>query len=135
MSKIKTVVRSALAALLISVVAGFAHADRMVVAETKIPYGLALALVLCALSVLWLNRYFETRLAGLVFLVVWVITTLQLAVESPTGDLVLSATWYSTFYVIAGAILVSAAAVAPPLRKRETAWLQHQDEPTSNLDS
>jgi hypothetical protein len=123
-SKISKVVASALAALAISVIAGFAHADRIVVAGTKIPYGLALALALCTLSVLWLNRYFETRLAGLVFLTVWVITTLQLAVESPTGDLVLSATWYSSVYVIAGAILISAAAVVP-----------HQDAPTSNLDS
>jgi uncharacterized membrane protein YgdD (TMEM256/DUF423 family) len=123
-SKISKVVASALAALAVSVIAGFAHADRIVVAGTKIPYGLALALALCTLSVLWLNRYFETRLAGLVFLTVWVITTLQLAVESPTGDLVLSATWYSSVYVIAGAILISAAAVVP-----------HQDAPTSNLDS
>lgn len=127
MSKFRVVAGSALASFGISLVSGFAHANRVVIAGTKIPYGLPLALILCIVSVLWLNRLFGTRLAGLVFLVIWVITTLQFAIESPNGDLVLAATWYSSTYVIAGAILVSAAAVLPPMRARDASNTQFQD--------
>jgi hypothetical protein len=62
---------------------------------------------------LWLNREFQTRLAGTVFTVVWVLVTLRMAVESANKDLVFSVTWYSTAYIIAGAILLSMTAVLP----------------------
>lgn len=127
MSKFHVFLGSASASLAISVVAGFAQANRVVIVGIKIPYGLPLALLLCIFGVLWLNRFFGTRFAGLVFLVIWVITTLQFAIESPGGDLVLSATWYSSAYVIAGAVLVSASAMAPPMRKRESETTQIQD--------
>ncbi len=135
MSKLRIVVSSALAGLALSVVAGFTHADRIAIAGIKIPFGLPLALLICLLSVLWLNRLFGTRLAGVVFVVIWVITTLQLAVESPKGDLILSATWYSTAYVVAGAILLSATAVVPPMRKRESAGVQIQGLVPDRLES
>lgn len=118
---------SALISVAISVVAGFVQANRVVIFGIKVPYGLPLGLALCILSVLWLNRFFGTRFSGLVFLVTWVITTLQLAIESPNGDLVLSATWYSSAYVIVGAILVSTTAVLPPMRVRESKTRQIQD--------
>ena len=79
--------------------------------------GLALALSICVLTMLWLNRKFQTRLAGMVFAASWVLVTLRMAIESNTGDLVFSVTWYSTAYIIAGAILLSATAMIPPLRQ------------------
>jgi len=127
MSKSRVFLGSALIGLAISAVAGFAQANRVEIFGIKIAYGLPLALLLCIFSVLWLNRFFGTRFAGLVFLVIWVITTLQFAIESPSGDLVLSATWYSSAYVIAGAILVSATAMLPPMQKRESEITQIQD--------
>lgn len=127
MAKFRVLMGSSLASLTISVVAGFAQANRLVIGGIKIPYGLPLALLICVVGVLWLNRFFGTRFAGLVFLVIWVITTLQFAIESPGGDLVLSATWYSSVYVIAGAILVSATAMAPPMRKWESETTAIQD--------
>jgi hypothetical protein len=127
MSKFRVFLGSALIGLAISAVAGFAQANRVEIIGIKIPYGLPLALLLCIFGVLWLNRFFGTRFAGLVFLVIWVITTLQFAIESPSGDLVLSATWYSSAYVIAGAILVSASAMLPPMRYRESETTQIQD--------
>jgi hypothetical protein len=127
MYKLRVLIGSVLVSAAISVVAGFAQANRVVIFGIKIPYGLPLALALCILSVLWLNRFFGTRFAGLIFLVIWVITTLQFAIESPGGDLVLSATWYSSAYVIVGAILVSATAVLPPMRTGALETRQTQD--------
>jgi hypothetical protein len=116
MSKFWIVVISSITGLLISVVAGFAHADRIFIFGVSIPYGLVLALSICVLTLLMLNRQFQTRLAGTTFAVVWVLVTLRLGIESPSGDLVLSATWYSTAYLVSGAILLSMAAVLPVMR-------------------
>jgi hypothetical protein len=102
--------------LFVSTIAGFAHADRIVMAGIRIPYGLFLALSICVLTLLWLNRQFQTRLAGTVFLVMWVLVTLRLAIESINKDLVFTVTWYSTAYIIAGAILLSMTAILPALR-------------------
>jgi hypothetical protein len=55
---------------------------------------LFLALSICVLTVLWLNRQFQTRLAGTVFVVTWILVTLRMAIESTNwgldfhGDLV-----------------------------------------------
>jgi hypothetical protein len=39
-----------------------------------------------------------------------------MAIESGTGDLIFTVTWYSTAYIIAGAVLLSMAAVLPAMR-------------------
>ena len=79
MTKLRIVLFSALAGVFVSMVAGFAHADRVRVAGVQIPYGLFLALSVCFLVILWLNRQFQTRLAGTVFLVIWVLVTVRMA--------------------------------------------------------
>lgn len=82
----------------------------------RIQYGLFLALTICLLTVLWLNRQFQTRLAGTVFTVTWVLVTLRMGIESSNGDLIFTVTWYSTSYIIAGAILLSMASILPVMR-------------------
>ena len=116
MTKLRIVMFSALVSVFVSVVAGFANADRIVFLGVRVPYGLVLALSICVLTILWLNRQFQTRLAGTVFLVVWVLVTLRMAIESDNGDLVFTVTWYSTSYILAGAILLSMSAVLPAMR-------------------
>jgi hypothetical protein len=116
MTKLRIVLLSAIVGAFVSIIAGFAHADRLVIAGIRIPYGLVLSLSICLLTILWLNRQFQTRLAGTVFTVSWVLITLRMAIESANGDLVFTVTWYSTSYIIAGAILLSMAAVLPAMR-------------------
>jgi hypothetical protein len=82
----------------------------------RIQYGLFLALTICLLTVLWLNRQFQIRLAGTVFTVTWVLVTLRMGIESSNGDLIFTVTWYSTSYIIAGAILLSMASILPVMR-------------------
>ena len=107
---------SAVSGIFVSLIAGFAHADRILIQGIRIPYGLFLALIICVLTILWLNRQFQTRLAGTVFLVIWVLVTLRMAIESTNGDLIFTVTWYSTSYIIAGAILLSMTTVLPVMR-------------------
>ena len=116
MTKLRIVLSSAIVGAFVSTIAGFAHADRIVILGIRVPYGLVLSLSICLLSILWLNRQFQTRLAGTVFTVSWVLITLRMAIESENGDLVFTVTWYSTTYIIAGAVLLSMAAVFPAMR-------------------
>jgi hypothetical protein len=116
MTKLRIVLISAAVGLFVSTIAGFAHADRIVILGIRIPYGLVLSLSICFLTILWLNRQFQTRLAGTVFTVTWVLVTLRMAIESDNGDLIFTVTWYSTAYIIAGAVLLSMAAVLPAMR-------------------
>lgn len=116
MTKLRIVLFSAIVGAFVSIIAGFAHADRIVILGIRVPYGLALSLSICLLTILWLNRQFQTRLAGTVFTVIWVLITLRMAIESGNGDLVFTVTWYSTSYIIAGAVLLSMAAVLPAMR-------------------
>jgi len=124
MTKLQIVLFSAVVGAFVSVIAGFAHADRIAILGTSIPYGLVLALTICVLTVLWLNRQFQTRLAGTVFIVTWILVTLRMAIESTNGDLVFTVTWYSTSYIIVGAILLSTTAVLPAMRLPSNALTQ-----------
>jgi hypothetical protein len=116
MTKLQIVLLSAVSSIFVSLIAGFAHADRILIQGIRIPYGLFLALIICVLTILWLNRQFQTRLAGTAFLVTWVLVTLRMAIESTNGDLIFTVTWYSTSYIIAGAILLSMTTVLPVMR-------------------
>ncbi len=119
MTKLRIVLFSAVIGAFVSIIAGFAHADRIVILGIRVPYGLVLSLSICLLAILWLNRQFQTRLAGTVFTVIWVLITLRMAIESGNGDLVFTVTWYSTSYIIAGAVLLSMAAVLLPCASRQ----------------
>lgn len=126
MTKLRIVLLSSAVGAFVSAIAGFAHADRVLFAGIRIPYGLLLALSLCILAILWLNRQFQTRLAGTAFAVIWVLVTLRMGIESSSGDLVFTVTWYSSAYLIAGAILLSMTAVLPVMR------LPKQTDPTNS---
>lgn len=119
MKKLQIVLVSGLVGALVSAVSGFAHADRILIVGIQIPYGLVLSLSICILAILWLNRQFQTRLAGTVFSVTWVLVTLRMGIESSSGDLIFTVTWYSSAYLIAGAILLSMTAVLPVMRMPE----------------
>ena len=127
MTKLRIVLFSAVIGAFVSIIAGFAHADRIVILGIRVPYGLVLSLSICLLTILWLNRQFQTRLAGTVFTVIWVLITLRMAIESGNGDLVFTVTWYSTSYIIAGAVLLSMAAVLPAMRLPDSGHHSHPE--------
>ncbi len=127
MTKLRIVIFSAVIGAFVSIIAGFAHADRIVILGIRVPYGLVLSLSICLLTILWLNRQFQTRLAGTVFTVIWVLITLRMAIESGNGDLVFTVTWYSTSYIIAGAVLLSMAAVLPAMRLPDNGHHSHPE--------
>ncbi len=87
-----------------AIVAAFVHADRLLLFGVVVPYGLVLSLALVVLTLVWINRLCQTRFAGIGFVMAWVLVTLRLAIETSGGDLVFMVTWYSTTYILAGAV-------------------------------
>jgi hypothetical protein len=54
-----------------------------------------------------------------------------MATESATGDLIFTVTWYSTAYIIAGAVSLSMAAVLPAMRPP----VMHDAEMSQQIDT
>ena len=99
-----------------STIAGFVHADRRVVQSHIIYFGVPLAIAILVGFLLLLNRYFQTRIAGLGFLLAWIVVTCKLAVESFDGDMVLSYTNFTSAYLVGSAVLLGVASSLKPLR-------------------
>lgn len=118
MSKFRAVVSGAVIGLVVATIAAFVHADRISIFGVLIPYGLFLALALVVLSLIWINRYCQTRFAGMGFVLAWVLVTLRLAIETEGGDLVFMVAWYSTTYILAGAISLAMVATLPVLKPK-----------------
>ena len=59
MTKLRIVLFSAIVGAFVSIIAGFAHADRIVILGIRVPYGLVLSLSICLLTILWLIGNFR----------------------------------------------------------------------------
>ena len=110
------------AGILGSTLAGFIHADRRVVQTHTIYFGVPLAIAILVGLLLWLNRYFQSRLAGIGFLLAWIVVTYRLAIEGFDGDMILSYTTYTSAYLVGAAVLLGVASSLKPLRPVETVY-------------
>ena len=113
-----------------STLAGFVHADRRIVQSQLIYFGVPLAIAILVGLLLLLNRYFQTRLAGLGFLLAWIVVTCKLAVESSDGDIILSYTTFTSAYLVGAAVLLGIASSLRPLRPLDNGYeKQPESEP------
>jgi len=115
-----------------STVAGFVHAHRGIVQSQMIYFGVPLAIAILVGLLLLLNRYFQTRLAGLGFLLAWIVVTCKLAIESSDGDLILSYTTFTSAYLVGAAVLLGIASSLKPLRPLDNGY---EDSRLSELSS
>jgi nitrate reductase gamma subunit len=100
----------------ISVCAGFVQGDRTQIQGHTVYYGVPLAIVILIGTLLWLNRFFQSRLAGVGFLVSWMLMTWQLATETSGGDMGLVPSSHSHFYIVAGSVCLGIGVTWPVLR-------------------
>lgn len=118
----------ALALLVVGVVLGlagaFVQAQRLVLdtpwGAATIPWGVPvvwIALVAAIRGGVW---WIRTRWGGTAVAVGWVLTTIALSAESPSGDVALSGGGRQLTYLLGGVILASAAASIPMPRPRAT---------------
>lgn len=116
MNRISALAAGFVAGIFGSALAGFVHADRGFVKLQAIYFGVPLAIAILVGLLLLLNRYFQTRLAGLGFLLAWIIVTYKFAIEGFDGDLILSYTTFTSAYLVGAAVLLGVASSLKPLR-------------------
>jgi len=119
----------------VSICAGFVQGDRSFVLGHKIYYGVPLAVAIVVGVLVWLNRFFQSRLPGVGILLAWVLVTWQLSIETFSGDLGLMPAVNANGYLIAGSLCLGVAAAAPIFRPLQNEFvqpryqsLQHGDE-------
>jgi hypothetical protein len=116
----------------ISVCAGFVQGDRTPLNGHTLYYGVPLAIVIIGATLLWLNRFFQSRFAGIGVLIAWMIVTWQLATETSGGDLGLVPASHSHVYIIAGSVCLGIVTTWPVLRPVHSILLEQVELPTNH---
>jgi len=101
----------------VSMMAGFVQSDRTVYQGHHVYYGVPLAVMLVVGVLLWLNRVFGSRMAGIGVLVAWLFVTWQLARTTSGGDLVIAPSTNAHVYLIAGSLCLGIASSLPAMRQ------------------
>lgn len=112
----------AVVGLVVGLLGGFVQADRWVVGVPwgilAIPWGMVLVLmtlVICIRGAAWLVL---SRWAGGLLFAGWLLATVAMATQSPSGDLAISAGARQWTYVLVGVVLGAAAMTFPVIDDR-----------------
>lgn len=101
----------------LGLVGAFVQADRSIVpapwGQVVLPWGLVLAAVTLVLVIRGAAWLIGTRAGGWSVFAGWLVSTVVMAAESPSGDLALSGGARQMTYLIGGVILGAAAATFP----------------------
>lgn len=92
---------------------GFLQAWTVPVAGIALPVGLVLVLACLLAGIRALIHLFDSRRAGVVFFVGWVVTSVVLAIPTSEGDIVIAPDGLALVYLFVGVIAGSAAANIP----------------------
>ena len=108
--------------LLIGVLGSFVQADRWVVAVPwgilAVPWGMVsvlLTLVICIRGAAWLVL---SRWGGGLLFAGWLLATLAMATQTPSGDLAISAGARQWTYLLGGVVMGAAAVTFPVFKDR-----------------
>jgi hypothetical protein len=104
--------------LLVGLAGAFVQASRLIIGTVAIPWGAAFALIVLLLAIRGGVWGFGSRLGGWLVFAGWLLMTVGLATETPSGDLAISAGGRQWVYVLAGVVLGAGAATTPPVRAR-----------------
>lgn len=104
------------AGFIFGLVGGFVQEHRWVISGVEVPWAAVLlcATLVAAVRALALNL--ETRKAGALFFIGWLVATALVALPNPSGDVVFSADW-GTYLYLGGSALLGAAAAAWPIAR------------------
>lgn len=92
----------------------FTQADRIYVGTFLVPFGLVLTIAFILAVEIWLVRKLQSRLAGLGLVIGWVLATIGLGFDTPTGDVALAGNLLVTGYLVAGSVIFSMLAMLRP---------------------
>jgi hypothetical protein len=116
----KNLVSGFVVGLVVGVVGAFTQADRTYIGSVLLPYGLVLTLTFVVCVQVWFARHRNSRVAGVGVLTGWVVATIGLGFDTPTGDVALAGNLLVTTYLVAGSVVMATLAMLRP-RAHESA--------------
>lgn len=120
--------------LVVGLTGGFVQAARLIIGPVVVPWGLVLTVLVLVLAIRGAVWGLGSRLGGWLLFGGWLLATVGLAAESPSGDLAISAGGRQWAYLLGGVILGAAAASIPPLPfmplARRRVRREHASSPT-----
>lgn len=102
------------AGFVFGLIGGFAQEHRFQAGGIEFPWAGLLLIAALVTAVRALSLNLETRKAGILFFLGWLVATALLALPNPSGDVVFSPDW-GTYLYLGGAALLGAAAAAWPI--------------------
>lgn len=102
------------AGFVFGLIGGFVQEHRFLVGGIEVPWASLLLIAALVAAVRALSLNLETRKAGILFFVGWLVATALMALPNPSGDVVFSADW-GTYLYLGGSALLGAAAAAWPI--------------------
>ncbi|MDO9485783.1 MAG: DUF6113 family protein [Actinomycetota bacterium] len=111
-----------LTGILVGVIGAFIQADRFIISVPwgllVIPWGMVLVILVLVIVIRGATWLIESRWGGSVLLSGWIVATIVMAAESPSGDVALSGGGRQWVYLLGGVILGTAAATFPVIHDR-----------------
>lgn len=118
MQAVLRAVACALAGAVTGIAGAFVQADRLILGDIVLPWGMVLSVTVLVAVVRGAVWGLGSRAGGWLAFAGWLALTVLLATQTPSGDLAISGGGRQWAYVIAGAVLGAAAASAPALQRR-----------------
>ena len=108
--------------LALGIVGAFVQAARIIVTgpwgAVPIPWGMALVLIVLLLAIRGAAWWLRSRWGGWLLFLGWVVGTVLLSLESPSGDTAISAGGRQWAYLLIGVIVGAACATFPVIDRR-----------------
>lgn len=98
---------------LVGLVGAFVQAQRLVADTVTVPWGLALVWLVLIVTIRGAAWAVGTRWGSWAVAVGWLVVTVAMTAESPSGDVAISGGTRQLVYLLVGVVLASAAATLP----------------------
>lgn len=117
-----------LVGILVGLIGAFVQADRLILSMPwgllVVPWGMVLVIIVLVSVIRGATWLVESRWGGSLLLAGWIVSTIVMAAESPSGDVALSGGGRQWVYLLGGVILGAAAATFPVIRERPEPGLE-----------
>ncbi len=116
--------------LLVGLIGAFVQAERFIVSVPwgllVVPWGMVLVIVVLVIAIRGATWLVMSRWGGMVLFLGWLLATIVMAGESPSGDLALSGGGRQWVYLLGGVVLAAAASTFPVIHVKP---MQGTNEP------
>lgn len=102
-----------LVGLAVGTVTAFTQAHRFVIGAVVLPWGVVVSLIIVLILIRGAAWFSLSRAGGWMVFIGWIVATVALSLETPSGDVAISGGNRQLAYLIIGAVAGAAAAALP----------------------